>query len=91
MGERLFGPGTDYRSEILLHMLDKQAMVANTGEMLKRFIRNAPPIDEPVETLSGGQRQVVAIARRGVEVGNSFSWTSRPQRLGSPRPRRWKR
>jgi ABC-type sugar transport system ATPase subunit len=48
-----------------LHMLDKQAMVANTGEMLKRFIRNAPPIDEPVEKLSGGQRQVVAIARAG--------------------------
>lgn len=48
-----------------LHMLDKQAMVANTGEMLKRFIRNVPPIDEPVEKLSGGQRQVVAIARAG--------------------------
>jgi ABC-type sugar transport system ATPase subunit len=33
--------------------------------MLDRFIRNVPPIDEPVELLSGGQRQVVAIARAG--------------------------
>ena len=48
-----------------LHMLDRRAMLANTGEMLKRFMRNPPPIDEPVEKLSGGQRQVVAIARAG--------------------------
>jgi ABC-type sugar transport system ATPase subunit len=47
------------------HMLDKRAMLANTGEMLKRFIANTPPIDEPVESLSGGQRQIVAIARAG--------------------------
>jgi D-xylose transport system ATP-binding protein len=48
-----------------LHILDKRAMVSKTGEMLKRFIRNVPPIAEPVELLSGGQRQVVAIARAG--------------------------
>jgi ABC-type sugar transport system ATPase subunit len=42
-----------------LHILDKRAMVSKTGEMLKRFIRNVPPIAEPVELLSGGQRQVV--------------------------------
>ena len=48
-----------------LHMLDRRAMLANTGEMLKRFMRNPPPIDEPVEKLSGGQRQIVAIARAG--------------------------
>jgi ABC-type sugar transport system ATPase subunit len=46
-------------------MLDRRAMLASTGEMLKRFMRNPPPIDEPVEKLSGGQRQVVAIARAG--------------------------
>ena len=33
--------------------------------MLDRFMRNVPPIAEPVELLSGGQRQVVAIARAG--------------------------
>ena len=48
-----------------LHMLDKRAMVANTGEMLKRFVEHVPPIDEPVESLSGGQRQIVAISRAG--------------------------
>ena len=48
-----------------LHMLDKPAMLSNTAEMLKRFIRNVPPIGESVEGLSGGQRQVVAITRAG--------------------------
>jgi ABC-type sugar transport system ATPase subunit len=40
-------------------------MLSKTSEMLSRFIRNVPPIAEPVELLSGGQRQVVAIARAG--------------------------
>jgi simple sugar transport system ATP-binding protein len=48
-----------------LHILDKRAMLSKTSEMLKRFMRNVPPIGEPVELLSGGQRQVVAIARAG--------------------------
>jgi ABC-type sugar transport system ATPase subunit len=48
-----------------LHILDKRAMLAKTGDMLDRFMRNVPPIDESVELLSGGQRQVVAIARAG--------------------------
>ena len=48
-----------------LHVLDKRAMLSKTSEMLSRFIRNVPPIAEPVELLSGGQRQVVAIARAG--------------------------
>jgi ABC-type sugar transport system ATPase subunit len=52
------GPG-------FLHLLDKRAMLANTRAMLKRFVRNVPPVEEPVEKLSGGQRQVVAIARAG--------------------------
>ena len=49
----------------LLHILDKRAMLSKSGDMLDRFMRNVPPIDEPVELLSGGQRQVVAIARAG--------------------------
>ena len=48
-----------------LHILDKRAMILRTSEMLERFMRDAPPIAEPVELLSGGQRQVVAIARAG--------------------------
>jgi len=53
------------RGPRFLHVLDKRAMVERTGAMLKRFIANVPPIDEPVEALSGGQRQIVAIARAG--------------------------
>jgi ABC-type sugar transport system ATPase subunit len=49
----------------ILHILDKRAMLSRTSEMLERFMRNVPPILEPVELLSGGQRQVVAIARAG--------------------------
>lgn len=48
-----------------LHILDKRSMLSKTSEMLRRFIGNVPPIAEPVELLSGGQRQVVAIARAG--------------------------
>jgi ABC-type sugar transport system ATPase subunit len=48
-----------------MHILDKRAMIARTGDMLRQFIENVPPIDEPVEALSGGQRQIVAIARAG--------------------------
>ena len=48
-----------------MHILDKHAMLSNTREMLKRFVRYVPPVDEWVELLSGGQRQVVAIARAG--------------------------
>src|ERR1700723_1781542 len=53
------------RGPKMMHVLDKRAMVANTDKMLNRFIRNVPPIDESVELLSGGERQVVAIARAG--------------------------
>src|SRR4051812_35589093 len=49
----------------LLHVLDKRAVISRTDEMLRQSIANVPPIDEPVEALSGGQRQIVAIARAG--------------------------
>jgi ABC-type sugar transport system ATPase subunit len=48
-----------------MQVLDKRTMVSNTREMLKQFAANVPPIDQPVEALSGGQRQIVAIARAG--------------------------
>jgi simple sugar transport system ATP-binding protein len=53
------------RGPQFMHILDKRIMIANTREMLKRFVRDAPPIDESVEMLSGGQRQIVAISRAG--------------------------
>ena len=48
-----------------MHVLDKRTMSSNAREMLRQFITNVPPINESVERLSGGQRQIVAIARAG--------------------------
>ena len=48
-----------------LNLLNKRRMRATAREMLKRFVAYVPPLDEPVESLSGGQRQIVAIARAG--------------------------
>src|SRR4029077_4132786 len=48
-----------------MHVLDKRSMISNTQEMLRQFVTNVPPIDESVEMLSGGQRQIVAISRAG--------------------------
>ena len=53
------------RGPRFMHILDKRIMIVNTREMLKRFVRDAPAIDESVEVLSGGQRQIVAISRAG--------------------------
>ncbi len=40
-------------------------------------------INQPVETLSGGQRQGVAVARAAAFARASSSWTSRPRRSAS--------
>ena len=64
LGQRLPRTRADCRPEIPAHPR-QAAMLSNTAKMLKRFIRNVPPIGESVEGLSGGQRQVVAIARAG--------------------------
>jgi simple sugar transport system ATP-binding protein len=54
--ERFIGPKA-------LRLLDKRAMAREAGEMLGRLHLNVPPIDAAVATLSGGQRQAIAIAR----------------------------
>lgn len=46
-----------------LNILDKAAMIKRTRQMLEQFAMNVPPIEAPVEALSGGQRQLIAIAR----------------------------
>ncbi len=52
----------------LLGMVDSRAMQADTAAQLDGLgVRTAPPT-RPVEMLSGGQRQVVAIARAAVRV-----------------------
>ena len=38
-------------------------MIKRTRQMLEQFAMNVPPIEAPVEALSGGQRQLIAIAR----------------------------
>jgi ABC-type sugar transport system ATPase subunit len=48
-----------------LNFLNKRKMIATACEMLSRFVGRVPPLDEPVDSLSGGQRQIVAIARAG--------------------------
>jgi ABC-type sugar transport system ATPase subunit len=47
----------------VLNILDKKGMIAETRQILGRYQMNVPPIEEPVDGLSGGQRQIIAIAR----------------------------
>lgn len=54
--ERFAGPKA-------LRILDKRGMANDAQAMLDRFHMNVPPINAPVAALSGGQRQVIAIAR----------------------------
>lgn len=51
--ERTRGPG----------LLDKRGMARESRSMLERLKINVPPINSPVASLSGGQRQAIAIAR----------------------------
>jgi simple sugar transport system ATP-binding protein len=46
-----------------LKRLDVKTMTATAAEELQRMGINIPDLEQPVGTLSGGQRQVVAIAR----------------------------
>lgn len=46
-----------------LGFLNKPAMIRRTQGMLGKYPMNVPPIELPVDGLSGGQRQLIAIAR----------------------------
>ncbi len=46
-----------------LHLLDKRRMAQEARRMLERLDLNVPPINTTVASLSGGQRQAIAIAR----------------------------
>ncbi len=46
-----------------LHWLDKRRMARETEETLDRLHITIPSLKEPVENLSGGQRQAIAVAR----------------------------
>jgi simple sugar transport system ATP-binding protein len=54
--ERTIGPRP-------LHILDKRRMAHEARQMLQRLDLNVPPINATVASLSGGQRQAIAIAR----------------------------
>ena len=54
--ERFMGPQR-------LQLLDKRRMAREAREMLERLGLNVPPISSTVASLSGGQRQAIAIAR----------------------------
>ena len=73
-----------------MHVLDKRSMISNTREMLKQFVTNVPPINESVEALSGGQRQIVAIARAGAWGSKLIVMDEPTAALGVARPKRWK-
>ena len=47
----------------VLPQLDQAAMRSRTRELLERFGIDLPTLHEPVRTLSGGQRQTIAISR----------------------------
>ncbi|MCC5973830.1 MAG: sugar ABC transporter ATP-binding protein [Rubellimicrobium sp.] len=51
------------RGPRFLHVLDRKAMIERTRAFLSRYDMNVPPIEGAVEGLSGGQRQIIAIAR----------------------------
>ncbi|HEV7284716.1 MAG TPA: ATP-binding cassette domain-containing protein [Kaistia sp.] len=56
--------GREIRKPLLgIPFLDRQAMRKRTGELLQKLDVHVPSIDSWVESMSGGQRQGVAIAR----------------------------
>ncbi|MCX5580775.1 ATP-binding cassette domain-containing protein [Kaistia terrae] len=56
--------GREIRKPVLgIPFLDRQAMRKRTGELLQQLDVHVPSIDSWVESMSGGQRQGVAIAR----------------------------
>jgi simple sugar transport system ATP-binding protein len=51
------------REPKFLKLLDKKGMISQTRQMLGRYRMNMPPIEGAVDDLSGGQRQIISIAR----------------------------
>jgi simple sugar transport system ATP-binding protein len=55
----------------LLGLVDRRAMRRTSTEQLERLGVRTAPMSRPVEMLSGGQRQVIAIARSAVRVSDN--------------------
>lgn len=60
-----------------LGLLDKAAMRREAGEILDRLHINIPSVTQPIETLSGGQRQAIA-------VGRAVAWGRRVVLMDEP-------
>lgn len=65
------------RGPRFLQILDRRAMIKQTRQFLSRYDMNVPPIEQDVEGLSGGQRQIIAIAR-------AAAWGSRVIMMDEP-------
>ena len=79
--------GREIRSKgrsALVSRLDRGAMQKFAREKLNELgLMTIQNINQPVETLSGGQRQGVAVARAAAFASGSSSWTSRRRRWAS--------
>ena len=78
-----------------LGFVDRKAMRKRSETELDRLGVRTAPMTRPVEMLSGGQRQVVALARSAIrvtgETNGVCSWTSRRPRSATSRPSRSRR
>ena len=90
MGECLLGEELT-AGPTFLHMLDRRRCLRALARVSTPHARPTP-IDDPVEKLSRGQQQVMAIARASA-WGSKLILMDRqtPRRFGSPRPPRSKR
>lgn len=66
--------------------LDVRKMRETTRTELLRMGIDLRDVDQPIGTLSGGERQCVAIARAVYFGAKVWSWTSRPPRSASSSP-----
>ena len=68
--------------------LDEVEMETRVVEAAQELSARIPSVRTPIASLSGGQRQTVAIARSLLLTRRSSCSTSRPPRSASPRPPR---
>ena len=78
-----------------LGFVDHKAMRRRSEAELDRLGVRTAPMTRPVEMLSGGQRQVVALARSAIRVSGERAAcccsTNRPRRSATSRPSRSRR
>ena len=63
----------------LFPVLDHQYMYDESHAILKKLDIKIPSLRNTVRSLSGGQRQAVAISGPSTGTRNALSWTNRPR------------